>query len=187
MPPSSHDAVAQLMQSYHTKMHQVLDAYDQAPHHLWFAMSIRDHQLLSLLHYATLEMLPASLHALLYAYAHPGTREAIAQLCLGLFGEDALVIIVEEPAIVRLEITIRNENFFFALAEEETTLAEFWALADFNLESLTQNPRHFLQHFMPIGVLLAEVSITLQESAETLRQFVHPTFSKESSYAQSSR
>ncbi|NIZ41399.1 hypothetical protein PVA45_07760 (plasmid) [Entomospira entomophila] len=181
---TSHEAVDQLTQILHSDIQHLLDAYKQAPHHLWFAMAIRDHQLLALLHYATLQMLPASLHALLYAYAHPGTREAIAQLCLGLFGDDALVIIVEEPAIVRLDIAIGNENFFFTLAEEESALAEIWALADFNLESLTQNPRHFLQHFMPIGVLLAEVNLTLQESQEPARRFVHPTFQKEASYAQ---
>lgn len=147
---------------------EALTAYGMAMHDAWFASKIRDEQMLGLLRYASPDMLIGSMHALLYAYAHPGTREGFCQLCLGLFGRDAIVIIDDEPAIVSVDVYIRNEAFYFAIAESGFAAAMGFALAEISLASLTSDPRSFLEQFLPAGVMLRELNFALGGSEDNL-------------------
>lgn len=143
--------------------------YRNAMYHSWFASQIVSHELLALLRYASEESQVASMHALLYAYAHPGTREGLCQLCLGLFGSDSLVIVEEAPAQVYLKIAISNAGFFFtvlgqdASGEVMSVVAGDFTVVAFSLQALSNDPIYFLRQFVPVGVILTGLELTIQD------------------------
>lgn len=156
---NAHQVVSSIMENEASLMADALYSYGQAMHDSWFSQQILSHQLLGLLQYASPTMLVESMHALLYAYSHPGTREGFAQLCLGLFGRDAIILLEEEPAVVSVDVYIQNDNFSLAIAQDNIALSEDLVLSELSLTEVTRDPKLFLEQFLPAGVILRELQV----------------------------
>lgn len=144
-----------------------------APNHIWLAHALIRHQLLAYLEYATPAMLVESMHALFYAFQHSGSREGLAQLCLGLFGHDALVILDDTPNTVSLDITVTNEAFYASLVNPSYSMTnQQYTLVSISLATLSSNPLQFLQQFLPAGVVLQRLDIGIASRPNLKKSYI---------------
>lgn len=144
---------------------EIFSAYALGRYDPWFAHAIQHYRLLAYLEYANTQALSESLHAFIYAFNHPATRESLSQLCLGLFGSTSRIIIEATPAKINLTIEVYNENFFFALSDGQFALAQESSLADINITRITYNPFLLLREFIPAGYILEAVTIIPKNSS----------------------
>lgn len=153
----NHAIVSPLFDTIINDVNQLKDAIN----HRWYANKIIEYNLLSYLAYAPQETVVEAMHALFYAFSHSGTREGLCQLCLGLFGRDATIIIDDEPNTVSITIQNANRNFDFAVADETLTVASsHHAVAATSLQSIVgSNPSQFFKQFLPAGVILTSLKI----------------------------
>lgn len=164
----NHAIVSPLFEAMLTDLKELKNA----PNHLWYAQTIAKYQLLGYLEYATPNMLVESMHALFYAFQHSGSREGLAQLCLGLFGHDALVIIDDQPNRVTLDVKVTNEAFFSTLVNPSYTMTnQQLTLVSISLATLSNNPLQFLQQFLPAGVILERLDIGIAHNPKFTKSY----------------
>lgn len=135
---------------------------------LWFVNMLVDQDLLSNLSFVQQQNRVKAMYHLLYAYAHPGTREALCRLCLGVFGEQSTVILDDDPMVIKIQIKNANLTFFYAhynaahgQIDDEAYAADLLhALAVRDLSSVaTTDPAVWFKQFIPPEVILAELKI----------------------------
>jgi hypothetical protein len=160
-PLSAQQAIDTVLDFLHKNMQASLKSYATAYNDAWFAQKIQEYNLLGLMQYATPDALVQSMHALLYAFSHPATREGFCQLCLGVFGQNAIVFIEDAPASVSIQISMQQNNYNFALADmfNFALSGADYATAGTSLGRITNDPKLFLQKFLPAGVILKGLQI----------------------------
>jgi hypothetical protein len=162
---SAHQTVHQLISHLQAGTLASISGYGQAHTDPWFATKIRDLGLLSLLQYAGDEVLVQSMHAILYAFTHPGTREGFCQLCLGVFGKNSLIFLEDGPATLAVRISLQQNSYNFTLASlfGYALAGQEYAVAGTSLARITQDPKLFLQQFLPAGVVLKSLDIEIEQ------------------------
>jgi hypothetical protein len=138
------------------------DGLKNAVNHEWFSKNIAAFGLMAYLEFAPKEHFNQSMKSLAYAFKHAGTREALCQLCLGLFGLNSVIIIDESPNQISLKITNSNSNFNYTVANTDKALASNdKAIAGTSLKTFTDNdPLAFFKLFIPAGVVLTGLEIS---------------------------
>lgn len=131
---------------------------------LWFWQKIRQIKAVKLLEFATESMAEEAAKAIIYAYKHPGTREAICRLCKGIFGKESISLIDDISPCVIASISIQNanESLFYALAEDVNTAiaSANEAYAHSDLQAIVgYDPLNFFRLFLKAGTALAAVKI----------------------------
>jgi len=134
----------------------------EAQNHPWFAQKIAGMRLLAYLEYAPRGEIVASMQSILYAFTHPGTREGLCRLCVGLFGQQSILILDETPNTLTINITNANQDLSFSVAEPTHAVAEPpYTVAGTSLSSVVgTDPYYFFKRFLPAGVVLLPLNIS---------------------------
>jgi hypothetical protein len=134
----------------------------EASGHAWFARALAQNRLLAYLEFAPAESVVSSLNSLLYAFTHPGTREGLCQLCVGLFGLQSVVLLDDYPNQVGITITNSNDDFLKAVADQTHAISDgIYAQAGTSLqEVVSSDPQYFFKRFLPAGVVIKSINIS---------------------------
>lgn len=131
-----------------------------------FWRQVRREKLVNLLEFTPAEQAYQAAEAIIYAYTHAGSREALCRLCTGLFGDEAVTIIDDFNPCVIASISVSNANkeLLYALAESvDAAIASGMpatAYAHTDVTSLVgYDPLNFFRLFLKPGTSLAAISI----------------------------